>query len=125
MPLRPVSVDCGTGEAWFSTGGPAQWRSLAMASTRELMFDSVLTWAPMKRLSLIRWIPLSLAGLLCLNLTAQPRFNEELLNGLKYRNIGPFRAGGWTTDIAVPETPQAAHLYTYYVGTRNGGVFKT
>jgi photosystem II stability/assembly factor-like uncharacterized protein len=58
-------------------------------------------------------------------LSAQPRFNEELLSTLKYRNIGPFRAGGWIADIAVPETPETAHLYTFYAAGRNGGVWKT
>lgn len=58
-------------------------------------------------------------------LCAQPRFNEELTHAMKYRNLGPFRAGGWVTDIAVPDAPLQAHLYTFYVGTRNGGVFKT
>jgi photosystem II stability/assembly factor-like uncharacterized protein len=73
-----------------------------------------------------KWLCTSvIATTLAPALPAQTRFNEDLLSTLRYRNIGPFRAGGWTTDIAVPETPQTAHLYTYYVGTRNGGVFKT
>ncbi len=67
----------------------------------------------------------ALLALFVQGLPAQTRFSEDLTAGLRYRNIGPFRAGGWTTDIAVPEAPQSAHLYTYYVGTRNGGVFKT
>ena len=29
------------------------------------------------------------------------------------------------TSFAVPETPARAHLFTFYVGTRNGGVWKT
>lgn len=58
-------------------------------------------------------------------LHAQTRFNEELTSSIKYRNLGPFRAGGWVTDIAVPDGPRNPHLYTFYVGTRNGGVFKT
>lgn len=55
----------------------------------------------------------------------QERFNEELLNNFTYRSLGPFRAGSWVTDIAVPDFPLTAHLYTFYVGTRNGGVWKT
>lgn len=51
--------------------------------------------------------------------------NEELLNNFTYRSLGPFRAGSWVTDIAVPDFPLTAHLYTFYVGTRNGGVWKT
>jgi photosystem II stability/assembly factor-like uncharacterized protein len=58
-------------------------------------------------------------------LLGQPRLNEDLLSGLKYRNIGPFRAGAWVSDIAVPQNPDSAHQFTFYVGTRNGGVWKT
>ena len=51
---------------------------------------------------------------------------EQLIsNGFAYRNVGPFRAGSWISDIAVPESPAKAHLYTFYVGARNGGVWKT
>ena len=28
-------------------------------------------------------------------------------------------------NVPVPDRPLAAHLYTFYVGTRNGGVWKT
>src|SRR5215471_3051785 len=42
-----------------------------------------------------------------------------------YRNLGPFRAGSWVSDIAVPEAPAKAHLYSFYVAARNGGVWKT
>ena len=55
----------------------------------------------------------------------QGRFTAELLNGFSYRNLGPFRAGSWLTDFAAPETPLHDHLYTFYIGTRNGGVWKT
>ncbi len=56
---------------------------------------------------------------------AQDRFNEGLLKSFTYRNLGPFRAGSWVTSIAVPTVPARDHLYTFYVGTRNGGVWKT
>ncbi len=55
----------------------------------------------------------------------QARFDESFFERLAWRNLGPFRAGGWATDVAVPDTPAKAHLYTFYVGTRNGGVWKT
>jgi photosystem II stability/assembly factor-like uncharacterized protein len=55
----------------------------------------------------------------------EPRFNESFFQRLAWRNLGPFRTGAWTTAIAVPETPLTSHLYTFYVGTRNGGVWKT
>ena len=59
---------------------------------------------------------------------AQPapdRFNEDLLKGFTYRALGPYRAGSWVTSFAVPDAPVRDHIYTLYVGTRNGGVWKT
>lgn len=55
----------------------------------------------------------------------RPGVDEELFELVSYRNLGPFRAGGWVSDIAVPEQPQREHLYTFYVATRSGGLFKT
>jgi len=56
---------------------------------------------------------------------SQERFNEDLLKTFTYRNLGPFRSGAWIVDFAVPEYPQEAHLYTFYVASRNGGLWKT
>jgi|DewCreStandDraft_2_1066082.scaffolds.fasta_scaffold00044_55 photosystem II stability/assembly factor-like uncharacterized protein len=53
------------------------------------------------------------------------RLDELLRTGFTFRNLGPFRAGAWISDIAVPETPGREHLYTFYVAARNGGVWKT
>jgi len=53
------------------------------------------------------------------------RFTDSFFQRLAWRNLGPFRTGAWTTAIAVPEAPLTSHLYTFYVGTRNGGVWKT
>jgi photosystem II stability/assembly factor-like uncharacterized protein len=53
------------------------------------------------------------------------RFDESFLKPFSFRHLGPYRAGSWVTDFAVPESPLQAHLYTFYVGTRNGGVWKT
>jgi photosystem II stability/assembly factor-like uncharacterized protein len=53
------------------------------------------------------------------------RFNDALLDAFEYRNLGPFRAGSWLTDFAAPESPAYDHLTTFYVATRNGGVWKT
>ena len=50
---------------------------------------------------------------------------EPLLKTLKFRGLGPYRCGSWITCFAVPEKPGRDHLYTFYVGTRNGGVWKT
>jgi len=56
---------------------------------------------------------------------APPALDQKLLDHFAFRAIGPYRAGSWVTDFAVPETPADAHLYTVYVGTRNGGLWKT
>ena len=58
-------------------------------------------------------------------LVAQSAVTPQVLNSFEFRNMGPFRAGAWITDFAVPTTPERAHRYTFYVGTRNGGVWKT
>ena len=58
-------------------------------------------------------------------LLAQEFNPADSLKLFTFRNIGPFRAGSWVTCFAVPEFPEPAHLYTFYVGTRNGGVWKT
>ena len=50
---------------------------------------------------------------------------DAVLNGLSFRNIGPFRTGGWVTAIAVPEKPAHDHLYTIYAASRSGGLWKT
>lgn len=50
---------------------------------------------------------------------------ESLLKAFEFRALGPYRCGSWITDFAVPEKPTKEHLYTFYVGTRNGGVWKT
>jgi photosystem II stability/assembly factor-like uncharacterized protein len=48
-----------------------------------------------------------------------------LLDSFTYRNLGPFRTGAWVVDVAVPEAPLDAHLYSFYVAARTGGVWKT
>lgn len=49
-----------------------------------------------------------------------PSVNPALLNGLKYRQVGPSRGGRVTTVTGVPSQPK-----TYYMGVASGGVFKT
>ena len=55
--------------------------------------------------------------------------SQEIIPGmfteLTYRNLGPFRAGAWIEDIAVPENPGLEHQYTFYAASRTGGVWKT
>ncbi len=71
-------------------------------------------------LSLLCWLAFASAAQ-----TTESRLGDVLREGFQYRNLGPFRVGGWVSDIAVPETPAKAHLYTFYVAARHGGVFKT
>ena len=54
-----------------------------------------------------------------------PPLEQVLSSGFFYRNLGPFRAGSWISDIAIPEAPMKTHLYTFYVAARNGGIWKT
>ena len=49
----------------------------------------------------------------------------DFTNVLEYRNLGPHKAGSWISCIAVPETDNPEYRFTYYVGARNGGVWKT
>ena len=76
---------------------------------------------------MMRWISFAtLAGCAALALPACGATLEEVVrDGFSYRNLGPFRAGSWIADIAVPDAPVRAHLDTFYVGVRNGGVWKT
>ncbi len=53
------------------------------------------------------------------------RLDESIFKAFEFRSLGPYRCGSWVTDFAVPEKPAKEHLYTFYVGTRNGGVWKT
>jgi hypothetical protein len=82
----------------------------------------------MKRRKLFSAIFPVLGGLLILCTSqagAQGVFDESLLKNFNYRSLGPYRVGSMIMDFAVPESPAKAHLYTFYVGTRNGGLWKT
>ncbi len=55
-------------------------------------------------------------------------FSEDfnlILKDFSYRNLGPYKVGSWISCIAVPETDNPSYKYTFYVGSRNGGVWKT
>ena len=52
-------------------------------------------------------------------------FNADTLNGLTWRNLGPFRAGAWAIGVAVPESPAKAHRDVVYAALRTGGVWKS
>ncbi|MGH7470870.1 MAG: VPS10 domain-containing protein, partial [Longimicrobiales bacterium] len=49
----------------------------------------------------------------------------RLFASFTYRNMGPFRMGARTSDVAVPDAPAKDHLYTFYVGYWTGGLWKT
>ena len=54
------------------------------------------------------------------NKTDVNTFDTKLYQSLTYRNIGPFRGGRSTTVTGVP-----GDIFTYYMGTTGGGVWKT
>ena len=41
----------------------------------------------------------------------QPPSPEAVINGLTFRNIGPFRTAAWVTEVAVPESPLHDRLH--------------
>jgi photosystem II stability/assembly factor-like uncharacterized protein len=50
---------------------------------------------------------------------AQP-FNPSLYQNIKWRNIGPFRAGRTVGAVGIPKQPNV-----FFIGVNNGGVWKT
>ncbi len=56
---------------------------------------------------------------------AQMRLGSSFLNDFHFRNLGPFRTGSWITGMAVPVVNGKTSLHTFYVATRNGGIWKT
>jgi len=62
---------------------------------------------------------------LLLGSTLSAQITTDLLSDFKYRNLGAFRIGAWVSDMAVPENPDHANKYTWYVAERAGGVWKT
>ena len=81
----------------------------------------------MKSVRLISVSLVVLAGLVSVaaaGAQAQDLFNPELLRAFTYRNVGPWRMEARASCIAVPAAP-ADHLYTFYLATWTGGVFKT
>ncbi len=59
------------------------------------------------------------SGLLCLSLRAQ-QADPSLYGGMKWRSIGPFRAGRVSAVAGIP-----GNAATYYMGSPGGGVWKT
>ncbi len=50
----------------------------------------------------------------------QPKFDKEMLEGLEYRSIGPYRGGRSAAVTGVP-----GHPATFYFGGTGGGVWRT
>jgi len=73
----------------------------------------------------ISWALLTALCLPPANAEAEEVFNENLLKAFSFRNMGPYRVAAAIADIDVPETPTRAHLYTFYVATWSGGLWKT
>ena len=79
----------------------------------------------MRSFRLTRTILFNLIVLFCNNPILAQEIPESFLDAMEFRNLGPFRTGAWVTDFAVPDTPLRDHMRTFYVATRNGGVWKT
>ncbi len=58
--------------------------------------------------------------LLLVSSVAAQTINPSLYQDLRYRNIGPFRAGRTVGAMGVPTQPNV-----FYIGVNNGGVWKT
>src|ERR1044071_5228537 len=56
----------------------------------------------------------------CLLLAAALCFGQDLLKDVRFRLVGPFRAGRVVAVAGVPSQPNV-----YYQGTGGGGVWKT
>lgn len=67
------------------------------------------------RLSVI----LTLLAVFVTALFAQP-VNPQLYQNIKWRNIGPFRAGRTVGAVGIPKQPNV-----FFIGVNNGGVWKT
>ena len=80
----------------------------------------------MRKRNLFLFLCIGLTFVTVLAQQAPPQlFNESLLNGLTYRNMGPYRAGAWCVGVAIPEKPAKAHRNTIYAALRTGGVWKS
>jgi len=67
----------------------------------------------------------ALVLILTSGLLAQNSLSKNFLDDFHFRNLGPFRTGSWISCIAVPLKNDKPLNHTFYVGSRNGGVWKT
>ena len=78
----------------------------------------------MKKINVI--ITLILAGMLVqAQVVPSATPGGDPFEAFVYRNLGAFRISAWVGSIAVPEKPGDEHRYTWYIGPRSGGVWKT
>src|SRR6476659_4567757 len=77
---------------------------------------------PVRRLLSLIALTLMLAVSFVVSMPAQqePQVNPALFSDMRWRNIGPMRAGRTKAAAGVPSQP-----YTFYIGVCNGGVWKT
>jgi len=64
-------------------------------------------------------------SLVFMSITAFAQHGTDFSEILSYRNLYPHKVGAWITSIAVPESADAKYKNTWYIGARNGGVWKT
>ncbi len=56
---------------------------------------------------------------------AQDPSVPDIASAIRYRNLGAFRAGAWVGSITAPDNPGEQDKYTFYVGARSGGLWRT
>ncbi len=71
------------------------------------------------RLNLYLFIVLSIP---CFSQVSTNKFNAS---DFEFRALGPYRVGSWISEIAVPQSDDPKYAYTWYIGSRNGGIWKT
>src|SRR5439155_12278057 len=95
-------------------------RSVCVMGVFSLRFIAVSS-SIMRKLSLIRPRTIIAIGLVLISgtLASSQQVDPALFSGLKWRLIGPFRAGRVSAGAIDPDPN------TYYIGTPGGGVWKT
>src|SRR4026208_2225846 len=73
----------------------------------------------MRRLSVLVLVLVS-SQFLPAQQTPTPQVHPSLFSEMRWRNIGPYRAGRTKAGAGHPSQP-----YTFYIGVCNGGVWKT
>jgi len=63
--------------------------------------------------------------LLSIQVLGQVSTDKPLVGDFEFRTLGPYQVGSWISEIAVPQSKDPKYDYTWYIGSRNGGVWKT